>query len=131
MYHRLNSVIHLLSGCYWAIGTTLGGLFGPAPFHSSREFRLWVSAGIGLVGGDLLAAAQQWRGATCGRILSIMLHFGVATLIVALITFEFLQTEPGSFLAWFKADNYWFIAALALVRACAGAALLLGNKDRL
>lgn len=79
---------------------------------------------------DLLAGAKQWRNPANGRHLSIALHFGIATLIVSLVTFEFLQAQPKSFLAWFKADNYWFIAALALVRVCSGAALLLHSKDR-
>lgn len=131
MNHRLNSVIHLISAGYWAIGTALSALFGPAPFRSSLGFRAWVSAGIGLITLDLLAAAEQWRGPTAGRILSIVLHFGVAILIIALITYEFLQTQPRSLLAWFKADNYWFIVALALVRISAGVGLLVSNKDRL
>lgn len=130
MNHRLNSAIHLISACYWAFGTTLGTLFGPAPFRSSVGFRVWVIAGIGLIAGDLFAAAKQWRGSSHGQIFSIAVHFGVTTFIVALITFEFLQARPNSFLAWLKADNYWFIVALALVRVCAGATLLVHNKDR-
>lgn len=129
MPHRLNSAIHLISACYWGFGTTLGALFGPAPFRSSAGFHVWLGAGVGLVTIDLLAAAKQWGGSTHGRNLSIALHFGIATLIVALITFEFLQTRSNSFLAWFKGDNYWFISALALVRVCAGA-VLLDSKDR-
>lgn len=130
MNHRLNSAIHFISGCYWAFGTTLGWLFGPAPFRSSLGFRSWVGAGIGLLTLDLVAAVKQWRSSTDGRSLSIALHFGVGTFVVALITFEFLQARPKSFLGWFMTDNYWFIAAVAFFRVCVGAALLLGNKDR-
>lgn len=129
MNHRLNSAIHLISACYWALGTILGALFGPAPFRSSLGFRSWVGTGIGLIALDLVAGAKQWCPPTGGRILSIALHFGVATLIVALMTFEFLQAQPKSFLAWFRAENYWFIAALALIRLSAGAALLPGFKE--
>jgi hypothetical protein len=128
MHHRINSILHLVSACYWALGTILGWLFGPAPFRSTLGFRLWVSAGIGWFAIDLLAAVKQWRGR--GRLLSIVLHFGVAILVVSLITFEFMRAQPRSFFAWFNADNYWFIAGLALARVFAGAALLVSNGDR-
>ena len=78
---------------------------------------------------DLLAGGKQWRNPANGRNLSIALHFCIGTLIIALVTFEFLQAQPTSFVAWFKAESYWFITALALVRLCAGAALLVRDKD--
>ena len=129
MHHRTNSVIHLVSAFYWALGTVLGALFSAVPFYSLLGFRVWVSTGIGLLGVDLLAGVKQWRSPFSGRALSIMLHFGVTILIVSLMTFEYLQAEPESFLTWFRTNNYWFVAALALVRIWIGTALLLGNKD--
>lgn len=129
MCHRVNSAIHLLSALYWTLGTALGVLFGPYPFYSTLGFRVWVSAGIGLIVVDLLAGIRQWRSPAAGRVLSTVLHLAVTILIVALITFEYLQAKPRSFLAWFKAGDYSFVAALALVRLGIGTALLLGNKD--
>jgi hypothetical protein len=129
MHHRVNSTIHLVSALYWALGTALGIFVGLAPFFSPQAFRVWISAGIGLAGLDLLAGAKQWRSPTKGRVLSIVLHLVVSILIVSLVTFEYLQAKPKSFPVWFRRDNYWFVAALALVRLCVGNALLLGNKD--
>ena len=129
MKHRVNSAIHLLSALYWTLGTALGVLFGPYPFHSIVGFRVWVSAGIGLIVVDLLAGIRQWRSPAAGRVLITVLHLAVTILIVALVTFEYLQAQPKSFLVWFKAGDYSFVAALALVRLGIGTALLLGNKD--
>lgn len=129
MNHRVNSVIHLVSAAYWTLGTALGALFGPYPFHSLLGFRLWVSVGIGLIVVDLLAGVKQWRSPAAGRVLSIVLHLAVTILIVSLMTFEYLQAQPKSFLVWFKAGDYSFVAVLALVRLGIGTALLLDNKD--
>lgn len=129
MNHRLNSAIHLVSACYWTAATMIGFLLGSYPSHSLLEFRGWVIAGLGLAGVDLLAAVKQWRSEAAGRVLSIVLHFAVAVLVTALITFEYVQTGPKSFVKWFRMDNYSFIAGLAIVRLCSGNALLLGNKD--
>ncbi len=129
MNHRVNSIIHLVSAFYWALGTALVALFGPYPFYSIFGFRLWVSAGIGLVVIDLLAGVKQWRSPAAGRVLSIVLHLAVTIFIVSLMTFEYLQAKPKSLFVWLKADNYWFVAALGLVRLWIGTALLLANKD--
>jgi hypothetical protein len=129
MNHRVNSAIHLVSAFYWALGTAVGFLFGPYPFASIVGFRLWVSAGIGLIAVDLIAGVKQWRNPASGRVLSVMLHLAVAIFIVSLITFEYLQAKPKSFLAWFIGDNYWFVAALALVRLWMGNALLFGKEE--
>jgi hypothetical protein len=129
MQHRVNSTIHLASAFYLALGSALALFVGLASLFSSPDFRVWVSAGFGLAGLDLLAGVKQWRSPSGGRVLSIVLHLVVATLIVSLVTFEYLQAKPKSFLVWFRTDNYWFVAALALVRVCVGNALLLGNKD--
>jgi predicted branched-subunit amino acid permease len=129
MSHRVNSAIHLLSALYWTLGTALGVLFGPYPFCSTLGFRVWVSAGIGLIVADLLTGVKQWRSPAAGRVLSTVLHLVVTTLIVSLITFEYLQAQPKSFLVWFRAGDYSFVAALALVRLAIGTTLLLGNED--
>ena len=129
MNHRVNSVIHLVSALYWTLGTGLGVLFGPYPFHSVFGFRVWVSAGIGLIMVDLVAGVKQWRSPGAGRVLSTVLHLAVTILIVSLLTFEYLQAQPKSFLVWFKAGDYSFVAVLALVRLGIGTALLLDNKD--
>jgi predicted membrane channel-forming protein YqfA (hemolysin III family) len=129
MNHRVNSAIHLVSAFYWAVGTALGALFSAVPFYSLLGFRVFVSTGIGLLGVDLLAAVKQWRSPAAGRILSVVLHFAVTILIISLMTFEYLQAKPKPFFTWFRTDNYWFVAALALVRLWIGTALLLGNED--
>ena len=127
MHHRVNSVIHLASASYWALA--LGVLSSVAPFYSLLGFPVWAGTGVGLLGIDLLAGVKQWRSPFSGRVFSIMLHFSVAILIVSLITFEYLQAEPESFLVWFRTNDYWFVAVLAIVRLWAGNALLFGNKD--
>ena len=129
MHHRVNSVIHLVSASYWALGTALGVLFSAVPFYSLLGFRVWVSTGSGLLGVDLLAGVKQWRSPISGRALSIMLHFSVTILIVSLMTFEYLQAEPESFLIWFRTNNYWFVAVLAIVRLWVGNTLLFDKKD--
>ena len=129
MNHRLNSAVHFGSAIYWAFGTAVGFLFGPYPFASIVGFRLWVSAGIGLIGVDLIAGVKQWRKPASGRVLSAMLHLAMAIFIVSLMTFEYLQAKPKSFLAWLIGDNYWFVAALALVRLWTGNALLFGKEE--
>jgi hypothetical protein len=127
MHHRVNSVIHLASAFYWALA--LGILSSVAPFYSLLAFPVWAGTGVGLLGVDLLAGVKQWRSPLSGRVFSIMLHFSVAILIVSLITFEYWQAEPESFLVWFRTNDYWFVAVLAIVRLWAGNALLCGNKD--
>jgi len=129
MNHRWNSAIHFVSAIYWALGTAVGFLFGPYPFSSTVGFRLWVSAGIGLIMVDLFAGINQWGSSTTGRVFSTVLHLAVTILIVAIMTFEYLQAHPKSFLVWFRAGDYSFVAVLALVRLGIGTALLLGNKD--
>lgn len=129
MNHRINSIIHSLSACYWALATALAFLVGPHPAYSVPQFRLCVSSGVALIGLDLLAGLKQWRSAATGRLFSIVLHLGVTIFVVSLMTFEFLQTQPKSFFVWFKADDYWFLAALGFVRVLIGTALLLGNKE--
>jgi hypothetical protein len=76
----------------------------------------------------LLAGVKQWRSPFSGRVFSIMLHFSVAILIVSLITFEYLKAEPESFLVWFRTNDYWFVAGLAIVRFWAGNALLFVTR---
>ena len=127
MHHRVNSVIHLASASYWALALCI--LSSVAPFYSLLAFPVWAGTGVGLLGVDLLAAVKQWRSPFSGRVFSIMLHFSVAILIVSLITFEYLQAEPESFLVWFRTNDYLFVAVLAIVRLWAGNALLFGNKD--
>lgn len=127
MHHRVNSVIHLASTSYWALA--LGALSSVAPFYSLLGFPVLGGTGVGLLGIDLLAGVKQWRSPFSGRVFSIMLHFSVAILIVSLITFEYLQAEPESFVVWFRTNDYWFVAVLAIVRLWAGNALLFGNKD--
>lgn len=129
MNHRLNSAMHFGSAIYWALGTGVVFRLGPYPFSSIVGFRVWVSAGIGLILVDLLAAIKQWRNPASGRVLSIVLHLAVAIFIVSLITFEYLQAKPKSFLAWFQAGNYWFVAAMALVRLWLGNALLFAKEE--
>ena len=126
MDHRVNSVIHLASASYWALAL---GVLSVAPFYSLLGFPVWGGTGVGLLGIDLLAGVKQWRSPCSGRVLSIMLHFSVAILIVSLITFEYLQAEPESFLVWFRTNDYLLVAVLAIVRLWAGNALLFGNKD--
>ena len=127
MHHRVNSVIHLASASYWALA--LGILSSVAPFYSPLAFPVWAGTGVGLLGIDLLAGVKQWRSPLSGRVFSIVFHFSVAILIVSLITFEYLQAEPESFLVWFRTNDYRFVAVLAIVRLWAGNALLCGNKD--
>jgi hypothetical protein len=129
MNRKVNSAIHLVSACYWALAAALGALIGPHPSYSPFEFRTWVSALMGLTAADLLAAVRQWKSAGVGRALSIVLHFVVAILVVSLMTFEYLQAQPRSFFTWFRVDNYWFVSALAIVRLCVGSDLLLRNED--
>lgn len=128
MHHIVNSTIHLASAFYWALGSTLAIFVGLASRFPPPEIRVWIGAGIGLAALDLLAGAKQWRSPTSGRVLSIVLHLVVSTAIVSLVTFEYVQAKPRSFLIWFSRDNYWFVAVLALVRLCVGNALLLGNR---
>ena len=130
MSHRVNSAIHLVSAGYWAFATLLGALIGPYPFKSLLQFRVWVLGGVVLILADLAAGITQWRSEDAGRVLSIVLHFGVALLVTSLMTFEYLQTGSKSFLNWFRNDNYWFIAGLAMVRLCIGSVVLLGNRAR-
>ncbi|SRR5581483_805157 len=127
MTHRLNSAMHFGSAIYWALGTAVVSLFGPYPFSSIVGFRLWVGAGIGLITVDLIAAVKQWRNPASGRVFSVVLHLAVAIFIVSLVTFEYLQAKPNSFLAWFQGGNYWFVAALALARLWMGNVLLFGK----
>ena len=127
MNHRVNSVLHLFSACYWALATALAFLIGPHP-SSLPQFRIWVTGGIVLIGFDVLAGVKQWRSGTSGRTLSVLLHFVVTIFVVSLMTFEFLQVQPKSFRAWFKADDYWFLTALGSVRLLIGTALLVGDE---
>jgi hypothetical protein len=119
----------LASASYWALAIAIAALFRAAPFHSLLEFRVWVSAGVGLLGVDLLAGVKQWRSPSSGRVFSMMLHFSVTILIVSLITFEYLQAEPESFLVWFRTNNYWFVTVLAIVRLGVANTLLFDHKD--
>jgi hypothetical protein len=131
MNHRVNSVIHLVSACYWTLATALAFLLGPHPIAASiLEFRVWVNTGVVLVGVDLFAGIRQWKSAVAGRTLSIVLHLVVAIFAVSLMTFEFLQAKPTSFIVWFKADDYWFLSSLGLVRLGVGTAMLFGNKNK-
>lgn len=129
MNHRRNSAIHFVSAIYWALGTAVVAAFGPYPFSSIVGFRLWVGTGIGLITVDLLAAVKQWRTPASGRVLSVVLHLGVAIFIVSLMTFEYLQARPKSSLAWFREGNYWFVAALALVRLWMGNVVLFAKEE--
>jgi hypothetical protein len=119
----------LASASYWALAIAIAAFFSTAPFHSLLEFPVWVSTGLGLLGIDLLAGVKQWRSPSYGRVFSMMLHFSVAILIVSLITFEYLQAEPESFLVWFRTNTYWFVTVLAVVRLWVGNTLLFDHKD--
>lgn len=128
MNHRVNAVIHVVSACYWALASAVIFLLGPHPF-SPRQFGIWVTGGIVLIGFDLLAGVRQWRSPATGRRLSVVCHFVVTIFVVSLMTVEFLQAQPRSFFAWFKAHDYWFLATLGFIRLLIGTALLMGNKD--
>lgn len=129
MNHRINSSLHILSACYWALATVLGSLVAPQPSHRPLEVSLWITAGLALITLDLVAGVKQWRSAAGGKVLSIVLHFVVTVVATALITFEYLQTEPRSMLGWFRTNNYWFIIGLVSVRLGTGAAVLLSKND--
>lgn len=89
-----------------------------APLHCGLPlgFRVWVSAVIGLMSLDLLPQPNERAATVNCRILSIALHFGTASLMIARSTFEFLPARPNVFLDSLKAENYWFIAGLACPR---------------
>jgi hypothetical protein len=129
MNHRINSGLHVLSACYWALATVLGSLVVPHPSYRPLEVRLWIGAGLALIALDLVAGVKQWRSAAGGKVLSRVLHFVVTVMVTSLITFEYLQAEPRSLLNWFRRNNYWFIIALVSVRLCTGAALLLRDNE--
>jgi hypothetical protein len=62
-------------------------------------------------------------------VLSVVLHLAVAIFIVSLMTFEYLQAKPKSFLDWLRAGDYWFVAALALMRLWMGNVVLFGKEE--
>jgi hypothetical protein len=119
----------LASASYWALAIAIAALFSAAPFHSLLEFPVWVCTGVGLLGLDLLAGVKQWRSPSSCRVFSMMLHFSVTILIISLITFEYLQAEPESFLVWFRNNNYWLVTVLAIVRLWVGNTLLFDHQE--
>lgn len=124
MKHRLNSAIHFGSAVYSLLMLLLILLFVPNALYTRLELAMLTLIGIGVVLLDTKAGIEQWRRPPSGNKISLILHLGVAVVIVALLTFDYQMAQPIGIRGWFKQGDFWFLALLGVVRAIAGAAML-------
>jgi hypothetical protein len=129
MIEKINALLHFCSALYAVVLAGFLLVFVPRSLFSQFQFAATLVVALATIFVDATAGAKQWRKPPSGYTLSVGSHFLFATGVVAIITFEYLQSVPSSFLSWFFRNNYGFVSLLAALRLLAGGTLL-GKEPR-